>query len=372
MNKLFQYGSSEKNSSFHDRFAYTPKPGIEKTSLSTFPASNPKPNHTSGQEKSGSFSNFIGIERNHPPVLKHDMVCNPRMPYDSDFDEYLDHMIDEEAELYSEENFLEGDGVDVSYNAFSPLDTECNSAKQPGNSKNVEFTRNTGFGMGTKQVITSQKTKKTNNENGKEIDVKDFQSKVVQMKLPFAGRKRFIDETFETGEEANSSTVSSINNSSTPNTGINKTSDVVELDGFKVPAVPLNKHSKHISKSVRSLQLEENSISGLHVHHSHSSSNYMLSNLLSQQECSIVGRHTGDLTNSVARNRSSHQQLLDRCASKYSTSHLQGEVKRKVQSVTQPPVAIESPLHTKALHPLPRPAQCTFFTAGPDDRYWNF
>lgn len=294
----------------------------DNTPLGTFPTSFSQPYHVPGQGNSRSLSNLTGVEKSDQLIIKHGAKESSSTMHGSDIDQYMDHIIEEEAGLYSEATFLEGDNVDGSYDAFSPLHAEeHNSAMQtpfrvPPGHCNTLGSRSAGVEMCANQTLTSQKEEKTNDENRRKSINKKSQSKTMQMKLPFAGRKRLIDEFFDTGEEARFGIgAHRIDSSTIPHAEVSVIeADVEELDGFRLPGFP---HKKHASS-------------------------------MSAKPSRVVEK-----------------------SNKPSASGFQGVEERKGHDVTVLKAAVEPPTHeTVNRHfPPPGPTPCSFFAVAPGDRY---
>lgn len=376
MNKTLKY-RSEKNASnvsFQDRFSYTPKPGIsskENILPGTFPSSHSQLCRTSGQQSSRNLSNLAGREKNCPPPYKHVMNSSIVL-HDSDTDQYMDHMIEEEAGFYK---FLEGEDVDDSYDAFSPLDLDAKehcSAMQPLVSVDKSPSSNCNtFGSVTSagvanQTLTSQRKKKLCDDNRMSNAVGGkCQSKAIQMKLPFAGRKRLIDDIFDIGEETHSGSivVRRIESSTTPHHGNVLEADVAECDGNKVPAFLPNKHPRHASSAcAKPVEESKSRLQYNHPHHDLSNHTFV----------DFPPRNTGsrqDDNQVLADGGNSDRYWLTGNIPKQFLSGLQRVAERNVGDTTLSRAAMESlPVHTAAQYLPPGPTPCSFFTAGPCDR----
>ena len=370
MNKTSQYGGEKYP--FQHRFAHTPKPGMHSKVNSlhgTFPTSSSRPCHTPGQRSGGSFSNLTGMEKNDLPMFSNDVKDNSSVMHSSDIDQYLDHMMEEEAGLYYEENFLKGDDVDDNYDAFSPLHADDhNCAMQtsfnvpPGNCNTIR-SNSAGIGKCRDETMASQREKKSN-ENRRETVNQTF-SKTVQMKLPFAGRKRLIDQFFDTGENACSGiNAGGVDSRTTLHSGVRAID--TELDGYKLPAFSSKKHAYSSSaKPSKQVEISNSRLPNNCLHHDSVFSNFPSID----HEKSAGSRQTdSNSLGYVTNNRSLDKHLLDRNVPKQLFSGVLGKVEGKEQDVAQLNTAVESP-HNVDQHFPPGPTPCSFFAVGPGDRY---
>lgn len=219
----------------HDRFSYTPKAGLGLKDARSSPLQSAS-GHSSGYKHyNNSFVESTDKENCPSEPTNFDI--------ESDMDRYLESIIEEEADSYNMNQAFEGDDVGI-YSAFSPLGSkEHNSTALSLIQTNEGPHCNPATPVTGKSRVYKDSAKPFQCEKSSD----NLSSRMVQTRLPFAGRKRLIDEIFDCPQQQYEGMPSShVRCSPSYLEAAKFEGDVADSDEYISPAYPLH-HSKQVN-----------------------------------------------------------------------------------------------------------------------------